>query len=151
MERLTIRNSDGTVSQPTTTSIEALFYRLAAYEDTGLEPEEIVSRNELGRLSCVIDLLNNCSQFEVSVERLRKLAEADKEGRIIILPVKERESRSKSMEREGTWLGNMLYPYFKCSVCGYKMHYINIISGWARYCPQCGAKMKQIKESEKHE
>ena len=53
--------------------------------------QKIVSRNELGRLSYVIDLLNNCSQLEVSVERLRKLAEADKEGRIIILPVKERE------------------------------------------------------------
>ena len=44
---------------------------------------------------------------------------------------------------EGTWLGNMLYPYFKCSVCGYKIHYINIISGYAKYCPQCGAKMKR--------
>ena len=88
MERLTIRNSDGTVSQPTTTSIEALFYRLAAYEDTGLEPEEIVSRNKQGRLRRVIDLLNKCSQFEVSIDRLRELAEADKEGRCVVLPCK---------------------------------------------------------------
>lgn len=88
MKRLTIRNTDGTVSQPTKTSIEAMFYRLAAYEDTGLEPEEIVSRNELGRLSCVIDLLNNCSQFEISIDRLRELAEADKEGRCVVLPCK---------------------------------------------------------------
>lgn len=42
MERLTIRNSDGSVSQPTATTIEAVFQRLAAYEDTGLSPEEIV-------------------------------------------------------------------------------------------------------------
>ncbi len=41
MERLTMRNSDGSVSQPTGTTVEAVFYRLAAYEDTGLEPEEI--------------------------------------------------------------------------------------------------------------
>ena len=33
MERLTIRNSDGTVSQPTTTTVEQVFYRLAEYED----------------------------------------------------------------------------------------------------------------------
>ena len=33
MERLTIRNSDGTVSQPTGTTVEAVFYRLADYED----------------------------------------------------------------------------------------------------------------------
>ena len=41
MERLTIRNSDGTVSQPTSTTIEAAFYRLADYEDTDREPAEI--------------------------------------------------------------------------------------------------------------
>lgn len=87
MKRLTIRNSDGKVSQPSTTGMEVLLYRLAEYEDTGLEPEEIVSRNELGRLSCVIDLLNNCSQFEVSIDRLREIAEADKEGRCAVLPV----------------------------------------------------------------
>lgn len=43
MERLTIRNSDGSVSQPTNTTVEAVFYRLAAYEDTGLTPEEIMA------------------------------------------------------------------------------------------------------------
>lgn len=41
MERLTIRNSDGTVSQPTSTTVEAVFYRLADYEDTNREPTEI--------------------------------------------------------------------------------------------------------------
>lgn len=40
-ERLTIRNSDGTVSQPLHTTVEAVFYRLAEYEDTGLSPKEI--------------------------------------------------------------------------------------------------------------
>ena len=41
MERLTMRNSDGSVSQPTRTSVEAVFYRLADYEDIGLTPEGI--------------------------------------------------------------------------------------------------------------
>lgn len=41
MERLTIRNSDWTVSQPTNMNWENVLYRLAAYEDTGLEPYEI--------------------------------------------------------------------------------------------------------------
>ena len=65
-----------------------LIDRLAAYEDTGLEPEEIVSRKELDQLSCVIDLLNNCQQFNESIDRLRELAEADKEGRCVVLPCK---------------------------------------------------------------
>lgn len=55
MNRLTMRNSDGTVSQPTGTTVEAVFYRLAEYEDTGLSPAEVDSlaaerrdlRNEL--------------------------------------------------------------------------------------------------------
>ena len=32
-KRLTIRNSDGSVSQPTNTTIEKVFYRLAEFED----------------------------------------------------------------------------------------------------------------------
>ena len=42
MKRMTIRNSDWTVSQPTNLNWENVLYRLAAYEDTGLEPEEII-------------------------------------------------------------------------------------------------------------
>ncbi len=41
MERLTIRNSDGSVSQPTTTTVEEVFYRLAEYEDLRKTPEEL--------------------------------------------------------------------------------------------------------------
>lgn len=53
MKRLTIRNGDGTVSQPTATTVEAAFYRLADYEDTGLSPEELAEialANKEGRL-----------------------------------------------------------------------------------------------------
>jgi len=41
MKRLTIRNSDGTVSQPASTTVEDVFNRLADYEDTGVTPDEI--------------------------------------------------------------------------------------------------------------
>lgn len=33
MERLTIRNSDGSYSQPTHTTFEKMFYKLASFED----------------------------------------------------------------------------------------------------------------------
>lgn len=33
MDRLTLRNSDGTYSQPTSLTFEKLFYKLAEYED----------------------------------------------------------------------------------------------------------------------
>ena len=41
MRRLTIRNSDGSVSQPTDTRWADVFTKLADYEDSGLEPEEV--------------------------------------------------------------------------------------------------------------
>lgn len=45
--------------------------------------------------------------------------------------------------QEGEWLGDILYSYLKCSVCGNSAHYVNVISGWLKYCPNCGAKMKK--------
>lgn len=48
MKRLTIRNSDGTVSQPTGITVEAVFYKLAEYEDTGFSPADVRDmKNEL--------------------------------------------------------------------------------------------------------
>lgn len=41
MERLTIRNSDGSVSQPTGLNWADALNRLAAYEDTGMTPKEV--------------------------------------------------------------------------------------------------------------
>ena len=41
MKRLTMRNADGSVSQPTATTVEDVFYRLAEYEDLGKTPEEL--------------------------------------------------------------------------------------------------------------
>lgn len=41
MTRLTIRNSDGSVSQPTHSTFEKVFNRLAEYEDLGKTPDEL--------------------------------------------------------------------------------------------------------------
>lgn len=91
MKRLTIRHSDGRVSQPSTTDISVLIYRLAAYEDTGLEPEEIITGKELAEIACGLELLKKYQELG-NVDCLRELVEADKEGRLIILPVREGES-----------------------------------------------------------
>lgn len=59
--------------------------RLAAYEDTGLEPEEVRSQKEL------FDYLVFDSTPSEDIERfkrLRELAEADREGRCVVLPIK---------------------------------------------------------------
>ena len=59
--------------------------RLAAYEDTGLTPEEI-------KAPFTEDTMINLASKALGVEpsRLRELAEADKDGRVVVL---ERENR----------------------------------------------------------
>lgn len=59
--------------------------RVAAYEDTGLSPESV----EALKLSMIGRALTEIKEFNgVPLARLRELAEADKAGRIIILPCK---------------------------------------------------------------
>lgn len=57
--------------------------RLAAYEDTGLTPEEI-------KAPFTEDTMINLAAQVLGVEpsRLRELAEADKDGRLVVLPCK---------------------------------------------------------------
>ena len=49
MERLTIKNSDGSYSQPTHTTFEKMFYKLAEFEDF-LEEQGIESLRDLKRI-----------------------------------------------------------------------------------------------------
>lgn len=59
--------------------------RLAAYEDTKLEPEEIKSL----QVEYAVNLKVLESYRSIgSVDRLRELAQADKEGRCVVLPFK---------------------------------------------------------------
>lgn len=64
---------------------EERFLRLAAYEDTGLEPEEVNDAVVGAKLLAKAKLV---SAFGVEAEKLRELAEADKDGRVVVLPVK---------------------------------------------------------------
>ena len=59
--------------------------RLAAYEDTGFEPEAIETVKLALAAKHMVDLetLNN-----TPISRLVELAEADKDGRVIVLPCK---------------------------------------------------------------
>ena len=81
MKRMTIRNSDWTVSQPTNLNWENVLYRLAAYEDTGLEPEEIKDNMEMFRAYRHV-----CAGQEP--DHIRDLLQAEKEGRMVLLPCK---------------------------------------------------------------
>lgn len=57
--------------------------RLAAYEDTGLTPEEVNDAVVGARLMAKAKVV---SVFGVAAERLLELAEAEKAGRVVVLP-----------------------------------------------------------------
>lgn len=65
----------------------AVCERLASYEDSGLTPEEL-------KAPFTEDAMINLAAQALGVEpsRLRELAEADKDGRVIILPCKVYET-----------------------------------------------------------
>ena len=65
----------------------AVCERLAAYEDTGLEPEAVETVKLALAAKHMVDLetLNN-----TPISRLVELAEADKDGRVVVLPPEER-------------------------------------------------------------
>lgn len=61
-------------------SFDSLVERLAAYEDTGLTPAEVSALVKDWSDRCTI--VGECG----GIERMRELAEADKDGRLVVLP-----------------------------------------------------------------
>ena len=65
---------------------EAAWERLAAYEDTGLEPEEVAERlrtcKELVQIFERADLYNGIGP----IEHICELSQAEKDGRLVVLP-----------------------------------------------------------------
>lgn len=61
--------------------------RLAAYEDTGLEPEEVLPKDKADEIALKLMRLADFESL-CSYDRLRELAEADKDERAVVLPVR---------------------------------------------------------------
>nr|DAH52108.1 MAG TPA: hypothetical protein [Caudoviricetes sp.] len=68
-------------------SFDCLVERLAAYEDTGLTPEEVLPKDKADEIALKLMRLADLESF-CSYTRLRALAEADKDGRLVVPPCK---------------------------------------------------------------
>ncbi len=66
---------------------EERFLRLAAYEDSGCEPEEVLPKDKADEIALKLMRIADLESF-CSYDRLRELAEADKDGRVVVLPCK---------------------------------------------------------------
>lgn len=67
--------------------LDKIVDRLAAYEGTGLEPEEILSAVDMAKIACALHELNAYKELG-PIDRLRTLKQADDEGRCMVLPAK---------------------------------------------------------------
>ena len=66
-------------------SFDRLVESLAAYEDTGLTPENV----EALKLSAMGKAIAEITEFDgLPIDRLLELAEADKDGRLVVMPCK---------------------------------------------------------------
>lgn len=79
-KRMTIRNSDGSVSQPTDLKWAEALEKLADYEDSGLIPAEV--RSMSGEWCAMMSVFTSIGSYD----RLMELAKADEEGRVAVLP-----------------------------------------------------------------
>lgn len=90
MNRLTTRNSDGAWDVPIRNDDDGAYIpsqeiidRLAAYEDTGLEPEKIEKANKV--IVSAFNLATN-SGTDILIRRLKEIIRAEAEGRLLVLP-----------------------------------------------------------------
>ena len=94
-----------------------LYDRLAAYEDTGLEPKEIITEKEMVEISCALNLLKKYQRIGTP-DRLRELAQADRVGRCVVLPCK---------------FGDTTFVVENNAISNGRVR--------KKYCPNCGARM----------
>ena len=95
MERLTFEGNfcdlaqcrDSACRQSGTCTMKEVWKRLKAYEDSGCEPEEVLPKDKACEIALNLMRLAGLESL-CSYDHLRELAEADKDGRVLILPCK---------------------------------------------------------------
>lgn len=65
--------------------VPQLYARLGAYEDTALTPEEVLPKDKADEIALKLMQLADLESI-CSYTRLRELAEADRAGRLVVLP-----------------------------------------------------------------
>ena len=61
--------------------------RLAAYEDTGLEPQDIISAVDMSKIACALHELNAYKDLG-PIDHIRDLIKAEQDGQLVVLDEK---------------------------------------------------------------
>lgn len=104
---------------------EAAWSRLAAYEDTERTPEEVERAKLEIEAGCVKAIART---YGIDINRLRKLAAADRDGRLVVLPCKVGDT---VWVTRSPWTGKLLKKPLDAYVNGVKMYshgiYVNLL------------------------
>ena len=86
MERLTYRDKDGMAMMKERGGWKSGgIDRLAAYEDSGLEPQDIISAVDMAKIACALHELNAYKDLG-PIDHIRDLIKAEQDGRLVELP-----------------------------------------------------------------
>ena len=88
MDRLTYRDKDGMAMMKERGDWKSGgIDRLAAYEDSGLEPKDIISAVDMAKIACALHELNAYKDLG-PIDHIRDLIKAEQDGRLVVLPCK---------------------------------------------------------------
>ena len=88
MDRLTYRDKDGMAMMKERGDWKSGgIDRLAAYEDSGLEPKDIISAVDMAKIACALHELNAYKDLG-PIDHIRDLIKAEQAGRLVPLPCK---------------------------------------------------------------
>lgn len=110
---------------------------LRAYKATGLTPEEVLPKDKADEIALKLMRLADLENF-CSYTRLRELAEADKDGRLVVLPCKPDGSMLNTSDPERPEIMKRIH-FAVAYVCGgivfhqpYNIFLENIAAGYIR-------------------
>ena len=111
--------------------------RVAAYEDTGIEPEEVLPKDKADEIALKLMRLADLESL-CNYTRLRELAEADKDGRLVVLPCEPDGSMLNTSDPERPEIMKQIH-FAVAYVCGgivfhqpYNIFLENIAAGYIR-------------------
>ena len=132
MERLTYRDKDGFPMMKKRGGFkQGGVERLAAYEDTHMMPSDVTSMRM--DMAIIAALFNG-----IDVDRMKELAEADKDGRLAVLPCKPDGSMLNTSDPERPEIMKRIH-FAVAYVCGgivfhqpYNIFIENVAAGYIR-------------------
>ena len=125
-------------------SFDRLVERLAAYEDTGLEPEQCENAKTI--------IESAFSDDTSKAERIRELLKADKDGRVAVLPCKPDGSMLNTSDPERPEIMKRIH-FAVAYVCGgivfhqpYNIFLENIAAGYIRPLNEAEKALEAMKD-----